>query len=73
MADADFSGVLNPKRVLDERERRASEPQAEAPAAPQGKSAIPFTKAYSPAERAKQRAALADALRKRADAERAGN
>lgn len=73
MADVDFSGVLNPKRVLAERESRASEPQAEPPAPPQGKSAIPFTKAFTPAERAKQRAALADALRNRADAERAGN
>lgn len=53
---ADFSGILNPKRVIQKREEAAEAPApaASSPSAPDAR----FGKPYTPAERAKQAEAL---------------
>lgn len=58
---ADFSGVLNPKRVIERRVEAAEAPSpASAPA-----SSARFGKKWSPGEQAAQRKQLADLLRAR--------
>jgi len=61
MADADFTGVLNPKRIIEKRLQSADNP-ASSPTGNPPVQATPdnarFTKPYTPAERAKQAEAL---------------
>lgn len=61
MAAADFSGILNPKRVIARREAEAEEPPPKA-SAPKG---MRFGKQFTPEDRAKHNAALVKKLRER--------
>lgn len=58
MADADFSGILNPKRVIQRREESAGSEPPVLPKSPQR-----FEKPWTPEERARQRRLLAEKLR----------
>lgn len=63
MADADFSGVLNPRRIQQKREEmleKPSQPPQQMP--PQTMSQTQFAKPFSPEERARQNAQLARLL-----------
>lgn len=62
---ADFSGILNPRRVIDRRISEAEQgPVNTLPPQP-SQPAIPFTKPFTPAERAAQNAQLARLLTSR--------
>lgn len=58
---ADFSGVLNPKRVINKREEAASAAQMKMPDA-LSPSQAGFVKPFSPEEKAKQNRELARIL-----------
>lgn len=58
MADADFSGILNPKRVIRRREEEA---ETEPPAVPGNPRR--FEKPFTPEERARQRQLLVQKLK----------
>ncbi len=64
MADADFSGVLNPKRVIRKREEMLENPAQPPQAMPAQAtmSQTQFAKPFSPEERARQNAQLARLL-----------
>lgn len=65
MADKpmDFSGVLNPKRVISKRLEKAESPSEQI--APEPTPENRFTKPFTPEERAKQAQALQQFLSKR--------
>jgi hypothetical protein len=57
----DFSGITNPKRVVEKRLAEAEAPPKEE----QKSSAVRFGRPYTPEERRKHQAALAQVLRER--------
>jgi len=67
MADKpmDFSGVINPKRVISKRLEKAESPSEQI--APEPTPENRFTKPFTPEERAKQAQALKLFLQKRGE------
>lgn len=66
MSDYDFSGLTNPKRVIEKRVETANKTAAPESAMMPTLNQRAFLKGYSPEELAKQKAELAKILAKRA-------